>query len=275
MAGGRRQGKSVQDPAELEEMQVSELPVESSRFAPDENDMVEKFAQTMANGPIMDNIRMMAMQQDRFAQDQAKVAQNLARVAQDQSKAVLSQNRKLGDMVDRISQRFESMLERTLGSLNQGLAPRPNNSEGSQQSAFQASRPAIFVEGSSSQQHVGPLPPTQQQVQSLPMAQTYIPAAPVTAPMVQMTIPKAAPMPTIQQVQNPPPVPAAPVPARPPPMVIPMAVGGQPFPREPFLDQGGRNRGRNNYADANPLLMAGGGYQVANQPQGWPDNNPP
>ncbi|XP_059654787.1 uncharacterized protein LOC132301561 [Cornus florida] len=58
-------------------------------------------------------------------------------------------------------------------------------------------------------------------------------------------------------------------------MVIPIAVGGQLFPREPLLDQGGRNRGRNNYADANPLLMAGGGHQVANQSQGWPDNNPP
>ncbi|XP_059629769.1 uncharacterized protein LOC132272685 [Cornus florida] len=36
-----------------------------------------------------------------------------------------------------------------------------------------------------------------------------------------------------------------------------MAVGGQPFPREPLLDQGGRNRGRNNYADANPLQEFG------------------
>ncbi|XP_059670679.1 uncharacterized protein LOC132316183 [Cornus florida] len=246
-------------------MQVSELPVESSRFAPDENDMIEKFAQTMANGPIMDNIRMMAMQQDRFAQDQARVAQDLARVAQDQSKtsqdhakAALANERNLAEMVNQISRRFESILERTLGSLNQG-----------------------------------PLLPTQQQVQSLPMAQTYILAAPVTVPVAQMTVPQAAPMPTIQQVQNPPPVafpqqtwhdqpgqpwpyhnpqaqqnvplvnvqPATPAPVRPPPMVIPMAVGGQPFPREPLLDQGGRNRGRNNYADINPLLMAGGRHQ--------------
>ncbi|XP_059668934.1 uncharacterized protein LOC132314028 [Cornus florida] len=222
MAGGRRQGMSVQDPAELKEIQASELPVESSRFASDENDMVEKFAQIMANGPIMDNIRMMAMQQDR-----RDGGPNLSK--------------------------FESMLERSFG---------------------------------------GPFPPTQQQVQSFPMAQTYTPAAPVTASVPQMTVPQVTPMPTIQQVQNSPPVVflqqtwhdqpgqpwpyhnpqaqqnvspvniqlATPVPAR-PPMVIPMAVGGQPFPREPLLDQGGRNRGKNNYTDANPLLMDGGGYQ--------------
>ncbi|XP_059663574.1 uncharacterized protein LOC132309274 [Cornus florida] len=87
------------------------------------------------------------------------------------------------------------------------------------------------------------------------MAHTYTPAAPVTAPVAQMTVPQAAPMPTIQEVQNPPPVPATPIPVR-PPIVIPMVVGGQPFPREPLLDQGRRNRSRNNYADANPLLMA-------------------
>ncbi|XP_059650745.1 uncharacterized protein LOC132296575 [Cornus florida] len=136
------------------------------------------------------------------------------------------------------------------------------------------------------------------------MAQTYTPVAPVTALVAQMIVPQVAPMPTIQQVQNPLPVsfpqqtwhnqpgqpwpyhnsqaqqnvppvniqPVAPVPAR-PPMVIPMAVGGQPFPREPFLNKEGKNRGRNNYVDANPLLMAGGGHQVFNQSQGWPDNN--
>ncbi|XP_059668841.1 uncharacterized protein LOC132313923 [Cornus florida] len=99
------------------------------------------------------------------------------------------------------------------------------------------------------------------------MAQTYIPVAPVTAPVTQMTVPQAAPMPTIQQVQNPSPVafpqqtwhdkpsqpwpyhnpqaqqnvppvniqPAAPVPARPPPMVIPMRLGGNLFQRSHFL----------------------------------------
>ncbi|XP_059658949.1 uncharacterized protein LOC132305302 [Cornus florida] len=103
------------------------------------------------------------------------------------------------------------------------------------------------------------------------MAQTHIPTAPVTAPVAQMTVPQVAPMPTIQQVQNPPPVafpqqtwhdqpgqpwpyhnpqaqqnvppvniqPAAPVPAR-PPMVIPMAEfgltrrGGRPTYRKSY-----------------------------------------
>ncbi|XP_059658674.1 uncharacterized protein LOC132305003 [Cornus florida] len=185
MAGGQRHGKSVQDPAEIEEEQAIEFPDESLHAVPEEGEnLVTRFVK--ANEPIMETLHSIAHNQEKNTHEQIEVAN--------------AQDRKLERLVDQMTNKLGIMLERSftgmanipqgianlnqsmvslfrsmvgvpqsLANLSQSIASKPSNSKDSQQSAVPVNKPSTFVEGSPSHQPVSTIP--QAQIMQIPPAQ--------------------------------------------------------------------------------------------------------